>query len=255
MSLTTEQIKEHSKKVALGMSNQQIQDYVIASHVTNDRQFKQALLEIEQREHNRKKMVIGRRKSLCDVKRAEKELKEALEHGDELDVEVAQINVDDAALDVGMWERRMQQLDYEHNVFIEFVKRNADSIEELEKKAQWTDEEEKRYWVARMGKQAALDIVCHGRISVGNMDSIAMMKENDQMHILDLASQYSCLMKVSMDKIQGRTNKYFQAYAESPDINIPSFHGIEHGLNIPLLDQIKNDVDGKMLQSSDQPQE
>ena len=53
----------------------------------------------------------------------------------------------------------------------------------------------------------------------------------------------------------GRTDKYFKAYAESPDINIPSFHGIEEGMNIPLLDQIKNDVDGKMLQSSDQPKE
>ena len=57
MSLTAEEIKEYSKKVALGMSNQQIQDYVIASHVTNDRQFKQALLEIEQREHNRKNSI------------------------------------------------------------------------------------------------------------------------------------------------------------------------------------------------------
>ena len=68
MSLTAEEIKEYSKKVALGMSNQQIRDYVIASHVTNDRQFKQALLEIEQREHNRKKMEIGKRKKWCKPK-------------------------------------------------------------------------------------------------------------------------------------------------------------------------------------------
>ncbi len=255
MSLTAEEIKEYSKKVALGMSNQQIQDYVIASHVTNDRQFKQALLEIEQREHNRKKMEIGKRKSLCDVKRAEKQLAESIEKGDELEIEMAQIDVDDFNLDVGMWDRRLMQLDYEHNVFIEFIQRNADSLEDLMSKADWSDEEEKRYWVARMGKQAALDIVSHGRISVGNMDSIAMMKEDDQMQILDLASQYSFLMKVSMAKIQGRTDKYFKAYAESPDINIPSFHGIEEGMNIPLLDQIKHDVDGKMLQSSDQPKE
>ena len=55
-----------------------------------------------------------------------------------------------------------------------------------------------------------------------------------------------------MDKIQGRTEKYFQAYAESPDVNIPTFHGIEETLNVPLLDKIKNDINEKYLQSTDQ---
>ena len=49
--------------------------------------------------------------------------------------------------------------------------------------------------------------MANGRVGIGNMDSIAMMKQEDQVGILDVASQYACLMKISMDKIQGRTEK------------------------------------------------
>ena len=54
--VTTEQIFDLSKKVAIGMSKNQIEDYVIKSHVTEDRQLKQVMLEIEQRLHNFEKM-------------------------------------------------------------------------------------------------------------------------------------------------------------------------------------------------------
>ena len=57
--VTTEQIFDLSKKVAIGMSKNQIEDYVIKSHVTEDRQLKQVMLEIEQRLHNFEKMKIG----------------------------------------------------------------------------------------------------------------------------------------------------------------------------------------------------
>ena len=151
-----------------------------------------------------------------------------------------------------MWERRKYQLQYELNVFVEHVQKNCETEEDLKNASEWNEEEEKRYWIARMGKQAALDIIANGRLGTGNLDSISMMKQEDQIAILDVASQYSCLMKLSMDKIQGRTEKYFQAYAESPDVNIPTFHGIEETLNVPLLDKIKNDINEKYLQSTDQ---
>ncbi len=47
MSITTEEIKEIAIRVSLGMSKNQILDYVIKSHVTEDRQLKQVLLEVE----------------------------------------------------------------------------------------------------------------------------------------------------------------------------------------------------------------
>ena len=35
-----------------------------------------------------------------------------------------------------------------------------------------------------MGKQAAMDIYCTGKVGIGNIYSITMMKEEDQMYIM-----------------------------------------------------------------------
>lgn len=250
--ITKEEIFEHAVKVALGMSKNQIDDFVIKSHVTGDRQLKQVLIEVENRLHNRKKMDIGKRRSQLAVDVAQDRLDKA---ETEFEKTEFQIELDDAKLDLEMWDRRTAQLDYEMNVFIDHIQKNVDSLEELEKGTAWNDDEERKYWVARLGKQAAMDIIAHGRVGIGNLDSISMMEQEDQIAALDVASQYSCLMKLSMDKIQGRTEKFFKAYAESPDVNIPTFHGIEETMNVPLLDQIKDEINAKYLQSTDQSEE
>jgi len=250
--VTTEEIFELAKKVAIGMSKNQIDDFVIKSHVTGDRQLKQVMLEIENRLHNFEKMKIGERKSNLAVKIAKDRLANA---ENEFAKEEAEIEVDDAKLDLEMWERRINQLQYELNVFVEHIQEHTETIDELETASEWNEEEERKYWIARMGKQAALDLMANGRVGTGNLDSIAMMKQEDQIAILDVASQYSCLMKLSMDKITGRTEKYFKAYAESPDVNIPTFHGIEETMNVPLLDKIKDEINAKYLQSTDQSEE
>lgn len=245
--LTNEEIFAHAKKVAIGMSKNQIENYVVSSHVTGDRQLKQVLLEIENRSHQREKMLIDERKGKLRLKKTQKNLDDAKATGDPFVIEEAQIEFDDATLDMEMWSRRKTQSNYELNVFIEYIKKHVDSQEKLEEASEWNEEEERKYWIARLGKQAALDIVANGRIGIGNMDSIAMMKKDDQIATLDVASQYSCLLKVSIDKIQGRTERQFQAYAESPDIDLPTFHGVEKTLNVPLLDEINE----RYLQSSD----
>lgn len=245
--LTNEEIFLHAKKVAIGMSKNQIENYVVSSHVTGDRQLKQVLLEIENRSHQHEKMLIDERRGALRLKQTKKVLEDAKVDGDPFAIEEAQIEFDDATLDMEMWSRRKAQSNYELNVFIQYIQNHVDSPEKLEEASKWNEDEERKYWIARLGKQAALDIVANGRIGIGNMDSIAMMKKDDQIATLDVASQYSCLLKVSIDKIQGRTEKQFQAYAESPDIDLPTFHGVEKTLNVPLLDEINE----RYLQSSD----
>jgi len=244
--LTNEEIFGHAKKVAIGMSKNQIENYVVSSHVTGDRQLKQVLLEIENRSHQHEKMLIDERRGALRLKQTKKVLDDAKVNGDPFLIEEAQIEFDDASLDMDMWSRRKAQSNYELNVFIEYIKEHVDSQEKLEESSRWDEDKERKYWIARLGKQAALDIVANGRIGIGNMDSIAMMKKEDQIATLDVASQYSCLLKVSIDKIQGRTEKQFQAYAESPEIDLPTFHGVEKTLNVPPLDEINE----RYLQSS-----
>ncbi len=257
MSITTEEIKEIAVRVSLGMSKNQILDYVIKSHVTADRQLKQVFLEIENRSHQYEKMLLDEKKGIVRLRKVKEELEKLKAEGaEQYDIDLAEIEVEDAMLDMEMWHRRKGQAQYELNVFIEYVKEKGYTKEQLEEAVEWNAEREREYWIARLGKQAALDIMANGRVGIGNMDSIAMMKQEDQVGILDVASQYACLMKISMDKIQGRTEKYFQAYAESPDVQVPTFHGVEDNLNIPLLDKIRDELNAtKTLQSSDQSEE
>ena len=257
MSITTEEIKEIAVRVSLGMSKNQILDYVIKSHVTADRQLKQVFLEIENRSHQYEKKLLDEKKGIVRLRKCKEELEKLKAEGaEQYDIDLAEIEVEDAMLDMEMWHRRKGQAQYELNVFIEYVKEKGYTKEQLEEAVEWNAEREREYWIARLGKQAALDIMANGRVGIGNMDSIAMMKQEDQVGILDVASQYACLMKISMDKIQGRTEKYFQAYAESPDVQVPTFHGVEDNLNIPLLDKIRDELNAaKTLQSSDQSEE
>jgi hypothetical protein len=257
MSITTEEIKEIAVRVSLGMSKNQILDYVIKSHVTADRQLKQVFLEIENRSHQYEKMLLDEKKGIVRLRKCKEELEKLKAEGaEQYDIDLAEIEVEDAMLDMEMWHRRKGQAQYELNVFIEYVKEKGYTKEQLEEAVEWNAEREREYWIARLGKQAALDIMANGRVGIGNMDSIAMMKQEDQVGILDVASQYACLMKISMDKIQGRTEKYFQAYAESPDVQVPTFNGVEDNLNIPLLDKIRDELNAtKTLQSSDQSEE
>ena len=257
MSITTEEIKEIAVRVSLGMSKTQILDYVIKSHVTADRQLKHVFLEIENRSHQDEKMLLDEKKGIVRLRKCKEELEKLKAEGaEQYDIDLAEIEVEDAMLDMEMWHRRKGQAQYELNVFIEYVKEKGYTKEQLEEAVEWNAEREREYWIARLGKQAALDIMANGRVGIGNMDSIAMMKQEDQVGILDVASQYACLMKISMDKIQGKTEKYFQAYAESPDVQVPTFHGVEDNLNIPLLDKIRDELNAtKTLQSSDQSEE
>jgi len=254
VSITDKEIKDIATRVSLGMSKNQILDYVIKSHVTADRQLKQVLLEIENRSHQYEKMILDEKKGDIRLRRDKetvKKLKEDPDH-DPYELEFAEAEVEFAELDKEMWNRRKGQAQYELQVFLDYILERNLTKEDLLKAVEWNAEDERKYWIARLGKQAALEIIANGRVGTGNMDSIAMMSQEDQVGILDVASQYSCLMKISMDKIQGKTEKYFQAYAESPEINVPTFHGVENNLNIPLLDKIRDELNEKRLQSSDQ---
>lgn len=236
--LSDDKIKSIAKSVSVGMSENQIFNYVIKSQVTGDRQIKQVLMEIENRYHNLEKMKLSKRKSIAEQKRAQKDLDNS---SDDIDKELHQIDIENIQLDVEMWDRKISQLEYELNCFLDYLKSTVESEEDLEKASQYSVEEERKYWIARLGKQAALDIVCSGRIGVGNLDSIAMMKEEDQMAILNVATQYSGLMNVSMNKIQQENIKYLERFKDSNSWVVPTFHGIEEKLEIPLLEKFKDE--------------
>ena len=74
-------------------------------------------------------------------------------------------------------------------------------------------EKEREYWIARMGKQAAMDLVTMGRLGQGNLDSIVMMPIEEQTETLKLAAKYSGMIDQGMGIL---TKQALQELAQVP---------------------------------------
>jgi hypothetical protein len=248
MTLSREQIKEISQKWSIGMSPEQINDFVVNSHVTKSRKIKQALLECENRFHNFDKLVVQHKRTLLEIKKLEHEIENC---EDPFQKESLMLDLEDRKLDNSTWKRKSAALISELDVFVEYLQSLDMTEEELEKHLEFDHDEERTYWVARLGKQAALDIVAHGRIGVGNMDSISMLKEEDQIATLQVAVQYSGLLNVGISKIHSNLLPYLKELEKNPTTALPTFHGIEDNLEVPLLNKLKGDINEfKSIQSS-----
>lgn len=238
-------IERISRKWSSGMSPEQMNSYVINSHVTKDRQIKQALLECENRYHNLEKIEIERKKSDVDYRRLKKRLET---EQDPFERELIELDIQSLELDFNVYERRRATVQKELDTFVEYLLSLDIDEEELEKRLEYDPSEERKYWIARMGKQAALDFITSGRIGSGNLDSISMMSEEDQLAIFEVAIHYSSMLQVSFNKIQQRLSPYLKELEKTPSMKLPTFHGIEESLELPLLKQLRT-VTGELNES------
>ena len=232
-----------------GMTHEQIKNFVVNSHVTDKRKLRQTLTEISTRNHERKKLFL-------DIERKRIKI-EQLEAGLEIEDDpyarrLMQCDIDEFKLDIGRFKIAVHQSSNELQAFMDWVNKKYNSMEELIEAAQYNEEEERKYWVARMGKQAAMDVYCTGRIGIGNLDSIAMMREEDQYATLNIAMQYSGLLNAGIGKIQNELKPQMdKMMVDGSAPRIPTFDNVEDNLDLKLYEQIIGN-EQKSLQSPDQ---
>jgi len=254
MPLSKEEVIEVAEKWCSGMSPEQINFFVMKSHVTKDRQIKQALLEVEQRYHNLQKLIVQNKRTLLQIKKLKSELEKC---EDEFEREALLIDLEDLEIDNETYQRKKKALDKEFDTFVKYLQDLELPKEKLEEHLTYDEEQERKYWIARLGKQAALDLLTSGRIGIGNMDSIAMLSEEDQLSTIQVAVQYSGLLGVGITKIQQKLMPYLQELDRSDSLALPTFHGIEENLEVPLLNQLKkytgelNEAKSEGIQSTD----
>ena len=234
-----------------GMTHEQIKNFVVNSHVTDKRKLRQTLTEISTRNHERKKLFL-------DIERKKIKI-EQLEAGLEIEDDpyarrLMQCDIDEFKLDIGRFKIAVHQSSNELQASMDWVNKKYDSMEELIEAAQYNEEEERKYWVARMGKQAAMDVYCTGRIGIGNLDSIAMMREEDQFATLNIAMQYSGLLNAGIGKIQNELKPQMdKMMVDGSAPRIPTFDNVEDNLDLKLYEQITGN-EQKSIQSSDKPE-
>lgn len=228
-------ILETSVQQDSGQTDYQSKHFVANSQITPYKKVKQSLMELEVRYHAYHEIRASLRKS--EIMRL-KMLRELEKIVDDLDRELLQIEIDKNDYDITVWKRKLRQSEYEINSFLKIIKEYAKDENELEYYKGHNEQEERQYWIARMGKQAALDIIAFGRVGSGNMDSIAMMGQEEQLDALTLAVQYSGLINAGMHKISNNTQELVNKYLSDNSITIPELLE-NHNENIQLTVQPK----------------
>jgi hypothetical protein len=155
-------------------------------------------------------------------------------------------------LDTQVWMNKIRQCKEEIEGIVRIIKERTDSedldsvIATFEDPA-IVDAEEHKYWIARMAKQCAIDLLTTGRVQSGNLESMLMMKPEDQAAITDLALTYSTAMNHSIGK--------FKEIAENKVENMLSGRGPEmFDTSGIFTDYAINNIANRSLQSSDQPE-
>lgn len=201
-----------------GMTEFQCRHFVANSQLTDWRSARQCFLELETRYHSYieiktslKKAEVIRKKFLRDYQNST----------DELEKELIKIDLDKNDYDITIWKRKYKQAQNEMSIFLNLLKEYIKDENQIEYFINEQPEEERHYWVVRLGKQAAMDIVSYGRIGTGNMDSIAMMNEEDQVATLQVAIKYSGMIGGGIDKIHKSLTPDFQNYLQENGISAP----------------------------------
>ena len=232
-----------------GMTHEQIKKFVVNSHVTDKRKLRQVMIEVSTRNHERKKLVLDIERKRISIEKLEAEMETV---DDPYDRRMMQCDLDEWHLDIGRFKIALRQHDNEMECFMEWVNKKYGSFEDLQEASQYNEEEERKYWIARMGKQAAMDVYATGKIGVGNLDSIAMMREEDQYATLNIAMQYSGLLNSGIAKIQNELKPQLdKMMIDGSAPRVPTFDNVEDNLDLKLYEQLTGN-EQKSIQSADQ---
>lgn len=230
-------------------SEYQNKHFVAASQLTPYRMLKQCLLELETRHHTWFNVKNKLKRKQIEIKMAKRDLQQ-FGHQDNLRAELIQVDIEDMENDCRIWERKIAQAEDEIKGFIEQVKQISNDDEELLQKAfTYDNEEERKYWVTRMAKQAAMDMVAYGRIGSGNMDSIAMMPEEDQIMTLATTLQYNERLMGGLNQISEAVQQGLLENSENlPKYNVPKV--TDKLLSSEILKNVQHSAQSKVKPES-----
>ena len=235
------EILEGSMRFNSGMTRFQCEHFVADSQLTPWRKVRQALMELETRyhaymenRHSLRKAELLRKKFLRSIENVE------AEGGDDIDAGFIQIDLEKNDYDIGIWKRKLRQSELELKYFLDIANQYIDDEHPLEYFLTEHEEEEKIYWIARMGKQAAMDIISYGRIGAGNMTSILDMPEEDQVSCLEVAVQFSGMIGGGIDKIQKTFAPAIQEQLKGEGIVMPKFLSHKYSGQLHLKEGTEN---------------
>ncbi len=198
MSITDQEIIAYGQSKLFAYTDYQIKNYVINTGVTGHRKARQTMLEIEQRTNALIDNDFHMRKQQANLLIKQEELEKETSPGRR---QLIQIEIEEIEHSLVRTKLRNQTLIDERQIFLDAIKEYATSAEDLDK-IYHDPEEDKQYWISRLGKQAAIDLLSYGKVSAGNLESIIQMPVEDQIKTLAGAIEFNKRMETGLLAIQ-----------------------------------------------------
>ncbi len=205
--------KEVEKNGAWGMSDFQSRYFVVHSQVTKYRRVRQGLLEIETRIAAKKQIERNTKKTKIEIQIKQREI---LAEKDELKRALLEVDVEQFEYDLSVYDKKYRVVQEELDKFAEIILQMVPDVKTLETYKEHDEDEERKYWITRMGKQACIDMVTTGRIGPGNLDSIAMMNLDDQVSTIKTALKYSAHLSNGIKALEEEVNAELAAGGTRP---------------------------------------
>lgn len=241
MELSDFDLIELSSKLNDGQSKFQNEYFVAGSQITPYKKIQQALLELQVRRQGKVELDYKLNKAIIQRKKLERELTFAT---DELDIELLQVEIEKTKYDISLYEKKQTTYNREIEEFCNFIRTNIDPNQSIDFYLDTNEEEEKKYWIARMAKQAAVDLHCYGRIGSGNLDSIINMSPEDQVAVLHGAVHHSSLLTAGVEKMQRQLQPEVEKIFQSVDYTPPVLMETSKKQSLP---KVKNNVPNEKI--------
>ena len=224
--------------------------FVINSQVTPYRQLRQAMMEIQSRLNCLQKTNISYKRCLNDIERVKHEMEQETDPFEKKD---KGFELDLLYCDKQIWLNKIRQGKHEISGLMKIIKEREDvDVNSTEKLKQTISDknvleaEEHKYWIARMAKQSAIDLLTTGRIQSGNLDSMLMMSPEDQAAVADLALTYSTAMNRSIGGIKEAAEQRVDRMLDGKPPQMFDTAGV-------LTDYATNNITDRLIQSADKP--
>jgi|1_EtaG_2_1085319.scaffolds.fasta_scaffold10645_2 hypothetical protein len=201
MTTFKDQLMEFALDVEEPYSDFQMSNFVLNTQITDYRILRQAILEIESRSQIVFTIKLAIRTNEAEIEQFDERLE--VYSKKPAGKKLIQIEKERVVYDLRINKKRLLQAQSELDLLIYKVEQAYGTLENVKKELnENAEEKEKHYWVSRLAKQAAMDIVAQGRIGVGNMDAISNMDEEHQVECLATALQYNNRLQIGMQEIE-----------------------------------------------------
>jgi hypothetical protein len=186
--LSKKDIIDFSLDFDYAYSHYQMGSYVVDVNITDWRKAKQCLIEIEHRTQSIEDRTYDDKKKAAQIEIKKEELAQETSPARK---KLLEIEIEEFQNHLERNRRRIGQIENERDRFIEEFKALMPDKTSMEDMKNNIEEKEREYWISRMGKQAAMEMLAYGKIGTGNLESIMHMPHQDQAKIIRGALEYT----------------------------------------------------------------